>query len=721
MSIAPRSVSWYSYINIAQKMSPGGAGRKMEADRVLSGLMQALLARVRACAGMARETQGRPAGNGGPLPREELEELSAPEIPPREAFAQAERLEAAALERAEEGFSPFAHVCAAFDLDGFARHALLLSCAAEVDARLARALAFLQDDEGGDAPTLRLALRLYGALGEEAEGLLARLQRRADTLHLLFSRGGPFACGALSLHAPLTVHPRVLRFLRGQAQEEPGEALVVVEDAPEPIIGEEDGPGLADFLSARAQTDETTIVCLHGPEGAGRRLRARTACGALGQLLVEADAARLFQLPEPADEALRACLLYPAALALTAAEAALAEDGVPDARLLALIARLRPYARVLFLISERPLRGSLPQGCARLNVCVEPPTPMQRLLLWEAFLRPARHAPLDVAALANKYAFTPGQMRQAVADAQARALWQGHKRIDEQTLTSACRDQIAHGLGKKATLVRAVYGFDDLVLPPPQKRVLRMAMDQVKYRHIVYEGWGFRGKTPYGRGLSMLFSGPPGTGKTMAAQVIARELQLELYKVDLSAVVSKYVGETEQNLSEVFAQVARSSSILFFDEADALFGKRTEVKDAHDRYANVESSYLLQKIEEFEGIVILATNFLQNFDDAFRRRIKFVVDFPFPDERYRLLIWQGVFPPGAPLAPDLDLAYLAATFELSGSNIRNVALGAAFLAAQQGAAIGMVHALQALRQEMHKAGKVVLREDFGEHFAALDP
>ena len=200
----------------------------------------------------------------------------------------------------------------------------------------------------------------------------------------------------------------------------------------------------------------------------------------------------------------------------------------------------------------------------------------------------------------------------------------------------------------KATHIKPKRLWDEVILPPEQKELLRNACNQVKFRHVVYGEWGFEKKLSYGKGVSILFAGPPGTGKTMSAEVVAKELMLEIYKIDLSQVISKYIGETEKNLHEIFHEAQFSNAILFFDEADALFGKRSEVKDSHDKYANIETAYLLQKIEEYAGITILATNFSQNIDDAFMRRLNYVIKFPFPDAEYREKIWRSMFPAEAP-------------------------------------------------------------------------
>ena len=218
-----------------------------------------------------------------------------------------------------------------------------------------------------------------------------------------------------------------------------------------------------------------------------------------------------------------------------------------------------------------------------------------------------------------------------------------------------------------------------------------------------------------GKGLNVLFAGPSGTGKTMAADVLANTLGFDLYKIDLSSVVSKYIGETEKSLARIFAEARTSNAILFFDEADALFGKRTQVKDAHDRYANVEISYLLQKMEEYDGVVILATNLRKNLDEAFVRRLHFTIEFPMPDVTDRRRIWQQIWPEAAPRDPALDLDFMARQIEVAGGNIRNIALASAFLAAADGGTVTMQHLIQATQREYQKMGKVVVNGEFGKY------
>jgi hypothetical protein len=273
-------------------------------------------------------------------------------------------------------------------------------------------------------------------------------------------------------------------------------------------------------------------------------------------------------------------------------------------------------------------------------------------------------------------------------------------RDPQAALWRACRGPERLRLNGLAQRIEAFASWDDLILPAPQKTMLREIAMQVRHRLTVYENWGFAAKSARGLGLSALFAGESGTGKTMAAEVLANELHLDLYRIDLSAVVSKYIGETEKNLARLFDAAEDSGAILLFDEADALFGKRSEVKDSHDRYANIEVSYLLQRMEAYRGLAILTSNQKAALDAAFQRRLRFVVHFPFPDAAEREAIWRRVFPAATPLR-DLDYAKLA-RLHMAGGHIRSIALNAAFRAAEAAEPVGMMHLLQSAYAEAAK-------------------
>jgi SpoVK/Ycf46/Vps4 family AAA+-type ATPase len=353
----------------------------------------------------------------------------------------------------------------------------------------------------------------------------------------------------------------------------------------------------------------------------------------------------------------------------------------------------------------------------------------QRRECWQTNLQAAEitleDKELDL--LSDRFLLTPDQIANAVVTAHNNARWQSSQTrfsLNSATqdklplflhLCSAARAQSGHDLATLARKIEPKYTWDDIVLHPNQLTQLQDICKEAEYRDLVHQKWGFADKLSLGKGLNVLFSGASGTGKTMAAEVIAHQMQLDLYKIDLSQIVSKYIGETEKNLNRIFTAATNSNAILFFDEADALFGKRSEVQDARDRYANIEVGYLLQKMEEYEGIAILTTNLRINMDTAFERRLRFIIEFPLPDTKNRYLIWQQIFPKNAPCSPNLDLEFLAQNFEITGANIRNIALTAAFLAADGGGVIEMLHLLRAIRREFQKMGQILRDEDLGQY------
>jgi SpoVK/Ycf46/Vps4 family AAA+-type ATPase len=286
-------------------------------------------------------------------------------------------------------------------------------------------------------------------------------------------------------------------------------------------------------------------------------------------------------------------------------------------------------------------------------------------------------------------------------------------------LRRGVRAQNAAGLERLARRIEPEVDWSDLVLAPGVLRGLHEVAARARHREQVLAEWQMRRGGGRGRGITALFAGDSGTGKTMSAEVIAGELGLDLYTVNLATVVDKYVGETEKNLERIFTEAGGVNAVLFFDEADAIFGKRSEVRDAHDRYANIESAYLLQRMETFDGLAILATNLRSNIDEAFTRRLDAIVDFPAPTEDLRLKLWEHCLAPPLPLGPDLDLAFCARSFELAGGNIRSASITAAYLAAAAGTTVGMAEVISAVEQEYRKLGRLVLEREFGSYLSLL--
>jgi hypothetical protein len=590
-----------------------------------------------------------------------------------------------------------------FRLSPFERDALLITLAPEVDLRYERVFGYLADDITRRRPTVEVILNLLSPTFE------TKLAARAS-----FSPEAPLIKhGLLHLFADSSrVQPPLLDKLA--RVDERVIAFLLEDDAPAPPAA----LSIDDLLLPRHQVEQLenairaqhAVVYLRGSQGSGRRSIAEACCAAIGLRLFAVDGEAALK-PEPdaferaVCAAFRETLLTPSAILWSNFDAFLADSRRLERQLL--FEAIAQCGAPVFLSGEadwQPPASLLNGPFVRIDLAC--PSAEDRAKLWTRFLGNAAAEP-DLADVAARFRLNPGQIRDAAASAINVARSRGST-PSQADLYAACR---AHSNSRLGTLARKLEPrprWDDIVLPPDRKQQLLDICNWARYRALVYEDWGFDRKLSLGKGLNVLFAGPPGTGKTMAAEILAGELGLDLYKIDLSSVVSKYIGETEKNLSRIFAEAETSNAVLFFDEADALFGKRTEVRDAHDRYANIETGYLLQRMEEYEGIAILATNLKKNLDEAFVRRMQFMLEFPLPSELDRRHIWKRIWPEGAPLAAELDLDLVAARFQITGGNIRNVALGAAFLAASDGKVIAMSHLWQAMRREYQKMGKVLM-------------
>jgi ATP-dependent 26S proteasome regulatory subunit len=456
------------------------------------------------------------------------------------------------------------------------------------------------------------------------------------------------------------------------------------------------------------------LLVFHGPNKAAQRAVARLAAASAKRLLISVDLQSIVAAGQSPHSAvaltLRDARLIGAIPFLVNWDACLAEDSPSPS----LLSELLTWPSLAIVSGER---SWLAQGVARSRnlLWVEFPVPTypQRKELWHHFVdQEQAQTHLDLDTLAGQFVLTAGQIRDAVATAQDIASGRrDDTTIQLEDLFAAARLHSNPRLSDLARKIEPRYTWKDIILPKDQLGLLYEIVDTVRERPKVLEEWGIGKKLAASSGVTVLFAGPPGTGKTMAAEVIAGQLGLDLYKIDLSTVVSKYIGETEKNLERIFSEAQSSNAILFFDEADALFGKRSEVKDAHDRYANIEISYLLQRMEVYDGVTMLATNLRANLDEAFTRRLQFAVDFPFPEEEYRLRIWETLFPSDVPCASDIDLPLLARRFKLAGGNIRNIIVNAAFLAAADGGALTMQHCFHSTRRELQKMGRLVNEDD----------
>jgi hypothetical protein len=576
-----------------------------------------------------------------------------------------------------------------FGLSPFERDILLLCAGVELDSAFAAHCAAAQGEGGRRQPTFSLAL---AALPEPHWSALAP---GAPLRHWRLIEVGS---GESLTTSPLRIDERVLHFLAG---------VETVDDRLSGLIkpltgGAELVPSQQDLAhriaaawseaAGRSVLPAVQLCSGNGGDAAGQRAIAHAVCTHLGLSLHGLPVAAVPTAPTEFEGLIRLwereSVLSGSALFLDAADL---DPG--DAARESAVARLTEELRGPLLVALRERRPARQR--AVLPFDVPGPTADEQRVLWLAALGPtAAELNGQVDAMVSQFNLGAVAIRSAAAQGAGLGAETG------SALWDACRSQSRPRLESLAQRIEPAAAWHDLVLPEPQRQILREVAVHVRHRRRVHEDWGFAGRGSRGLGIGALFAGPSGTGKTMAAEVLAGELRLDLYRIDLSSVVSKYIGETEKNLRKVFDAAEEGGAVLLFDEADALFGKRSEVRDSHDRYANIEVSYLLQRMESYRGLAILTTNLKDALDTAFLRRLRFIAHFPFPDAAHRAEIWRRIFPRQTP-TEGLDAEKLG-RLSVAGGNIRNIALAAAFLAADDGAPVRMAHLLRAARGEFAK-------------------
>jgi hypothetical protein len=598
-------------------------------------------------------------------------------------------------------------LCAIFGLSNFERSILLMCAAVELDSHFAPIYEAANKEQRPALPTFSLALAVF----DDAHWSAMLPGRPLRHWHLIEVLSGD----ALTT-SPLRIDERILHYLTGmRSMDERVRGVVDAVGAAATLTPSEIAVAqrIVDCLSPRNRPEWRPLVQICGSEPENRRAVAAQACALLGLRLhilnVQAIPRGVTEIDLFVRLWERESVLHPNCLLLEF------DDGPAlDAAGEFAVRRLIETLRSPLMISNR--EQGKPVERKMLSYDVPKATAKEQIELWYRALGSAAPALNgEVAAIVSQFSMSANRIEAAIAQ-MPRELWP--QSLESQppeaaaeaapaiaqalarALWDACRVQSRPRLEGLAQRIEPAAAWDDLILPAKQKQLLSLIAVHVQQRTRVYKGWGFASRGSRGLGISALFSGPSGTGKTMAGEVLANQLRLDLYRVDLSQVVSKYIGETEKNLRRVFDAAEESAAILLFDEADALFGKRSEVKDSHDRYANIEVSYLLQRMEAYRGLAILTTNRRDALDTAFLRRIRFVIEFPFPEAEQRAEIWARAFPRQTP-TEGLRIDRLA-RLSAAGGNIQNIAMGAAFLAADAGEPVRMSHLLTAARTEFTK-------------------
>lgn len=621
---------------------------------------------------------------------------------------------------------PFYRLCKKLEFSPFAT--FCLACAVLSSTQTSYASVFQVVNQNGSlpAPTVESAARVfYGAeftITRAYGEMSLALEQLMPILSLNVNNAMPFS-------TVITPDKRIIDFLFGphptRIDENYARFFSRIADGPEPepFLANK---GILDAITI-FYNDGGRIIALSGDEGAGRKFTIRHFCLENNVGCVGINCAKLFVYDFSfVDKALwaaaRECILTDACICLD--ELGYREDekekffGYMDLA----AGKLMKYGITVFAVSKEklPMKQIFSGDFAQLEI----PTPSnrEREEIWAYYAKDyTLSSDVELTEMAVKFLFTPGKIKNALHQAKGLSAMDGKEEISRAVLFKSCNNQMSHELTQKATRIPANFGWDDIVMNPDQRLALKNACDQLLFRKKVYEEWDYVKKYQYGRGLSVLLFGAPGTGKSMCAQVIAHELNLELYRVDLSKVVDKYVGETEKSISMIFREAKKCNVVLFFDECDTLFAKRSDDGGSNQSSNNNKTALLLQEVEAYDGVSVLATNYKHNIDPAFFRRMKFIVEFQFPDPSTRLMLWKTTIPKSTPLAEDVDLKFLADRFEFVGGNIKNCILNAAFLAAadpEAGGEVHMKHYLQAIRYEFVKTGKVFTRSDF-EPYADL--
>ncbi|MBO5246745.1 MAG: ATP-binding protein [Eubacterium sp.] len=620
----------------------------------------------------------------------------------------------------EQGMAlPFYEICKKMEFEPFTVFCFLCGILSSTQTNYAGIYQVINENGSMSVPSIETAAKLYygqefsitGAYGDMSVGL----EQMMPILDLQVQKSMPFSTF-------VTPDKRVIDFLFGRDPMRLDESYIqflrMLTDGSEldPIMANEN------VLEAMeiSYHEGVRIFAYHGDEGSGKKFFIKHFCEKNGMRAVSINCKKLFVYDyQFVDRALwavtRECILTNACCVLDELSFREEEKEKFQGYMDLAFSKLTSKGILVFALSKEPMNFKEITKEQITTLELKTPTFEERLECWKYFAKDyALGEDCDLEEMTIKFLFTPGKIRDALKYARSLATMNKEILIPRSALFTGCNNQMSSELSQKATRVEAKFGFDDIVMNDDQRETITHAIEQMNFKNQVYEEWNYMKKYPYGRGLTVLLFGAPGTGKSMMAQVLAHELNLELYRVDISKVVDKYVGETEKSLSMIFREAKKCNVVLFFDECDTIFAKRSDDGGSNQSSNNNKTALLLQEMEAYDGVCVLATNYKHNIDPAFFRRMKYIVEFQFPNPDTREMLWRTTIPKTTPLAEDVDIRFLAEKFEFAGGNIKNCILNAAFLAAADGDGkeVKMKHYLMAIKYEFVKTGKVFTRADF---------
>lgn len=587
------------------------------------------------------------------------------------------------------------------DLSSFEIFCMICSLSCYIHKDFQRMFSVINNTDQLKYPTFGIVKSLFKLTEKLSDEEFFKCADNNSNLSLLIENNNEKFEDSAVIDKPIILKKRILNYinLNNDIQKELLAFCNVFksENQCDEIVGyENEFNKLVNFYEIFSLTEENCVINIEGPAGIGKKLFIKNLAKKYKYQIIFIEFDKLLnmdndKLEQKINDIALECLLNKTYICISDFEEIYGEKMT---KINIIMDSMIEFSNFIFTTSRSKVNYSMNEVTC-INLLIDYPKVEQSIKLWSELSKEyIFEEKVNLEEIANKHILTPLQIKKAIKNAFGYTILEEKREISSEILIKAIFSTSINNLRNLAKIMESKLKWDDLIINEREKDILYEFCNRVKYRGIVNEKWNKSGKLSYGMGISLLLYGPPGTGKTMTAQVIANELQLELYRIDLSQIISKYIGETTKNIDEIFNEAKNNNVILFFDEADALFTKRTEVSDSTDKYANADTAHLLQKIEEFTGVTILATNLVGNFDEAFKRRINYMVNIRTLNKEERKKLWESIFPDEIKISDDIDFEFLAEKFELSASDIKSIAIQASFFSEQENCKLNIKHIIE---------------------------